>query len=83
MGGAELNTTVFPFILRGVTLCGIDTAWCPRAKRLDLWKHLATDWKLDGLADLSHTVDLEHIEEPVQRILAGQIVGRTVVQISK
>jgi putative YhdH/YhfP family quinone oxidoreductase len=82
VGGTDLVTTVFPFILRGVTLCGIDTGWCRREKRLEIWNHLATDWKLDGLEDVSRTVDLDNVQEPVRQILAGQITGRTVVRIS-
>lgn len=82
VGGTELHTTVFPFILRGVTLCGIDTGWCSRERRLEIWRHLATDWKPDGLAELSQTVDLKDVAAPVARILAGEIVGRTVVRVS-
>ena len=82
VGGTELHTTVFPFILRGVALAGIDTGWTRRERRLELWRHLATDWKPDGLAELSKTVELKDVDAPVQKILAGEIVGRTVVHVA-
>jgi len=81
VGGVDLHTTVFPFILRGVTLAGIDTGWTRREKRLEIWKHLATDWRPEGLAELSQTVELKDVDAPVRKILAGEIVGRTVVRI--
>jgi acrylyl-CoA reductase (NADPH) len=82
VGGTDLHTTVFPFILRGVTLCGIDTGWCRRERRLELWRRLSAEWKPDGLAELSQTVELADVDEPVARILAGEIVGRTVVRVA-
>jgi acrylyl-CoA reductase (NADPH) len=82
VGGVDLHTTVFPFILRGVTLAGIDSGWTPREKRLELWRHLATDWKPEGLAELSQTVELKDVEAPVRKILAGEIVGRTAVHVA-
>ncbi len=81
VGGPELNTTVFPFILRGVTLCGIDSGWTPRDRRVELWRRLANEWKPDGLTELSQTVDLADVDACVRRILAGQIAGRTLVRI--
>jgi acrylyl-CoA reductase (NADPH) len=81
VAGPELATTVFPFILRGVTLCGIDTGWTRRERRLELWRLLANEWKPDRLAEISKEVALKDVDEPVQRILAGGIVGRTVVRV--
>jgi acrylyl-CoA reductase (NADPH) len=81
VAGPELVTTVFPFILRGVTLCGIDTGWTRRERRLELWRLLAGPWKPDRLADVSKEIALKDVDEPVQRILAGGMVGRTVVRI--
>jgi len=82
VAGPELVTTVFPFILRGVTLSGIDTGWCRRERRLELWRLMAGEWKPPRLAEVSKQVELKDVEEPVQRILAGQIAGRTVVHVS-
>lgn len=81
VGGGDLSLTVYPFILRGVTLAGIDSAWYPRGKRIKLWEQLAGEWKLDQPNDLVTIVKLSDIEESVQRILAGEIVGRVVVEI--
>jgi acrylyl-CoA reductase (NADPH) len=81
VAGPELVMTVFPFILRGVTLCGIDTGWCRRERRLELWRLMAGEWKPDRLAEVSTEVELKDVDEPVQRILAGGIVGRTVVHV--
>ncbi len=82
VGGIDLPTTVFPFILRGVTLCGIDTGWTRREKRIEIWRRLASAWKPEGLAELSQTVELPQVDAPVKRILAGEIVGRTVVHVA-
>jgi putative YhdH/YhfP family quinone oxidoreductase len=82
VAGPELVTTVFPFILRGVTLSGIDTGWCRRERRLELWRLMAGEWKPPRLAEVSKQVELKDVDEPVQRILAGQIAGRTVVHVS-
>jgi putative YhdH/YhfP family quinone oxidoreductase len=82
VAGAELAMTVFPFILRGVTLCGIDSGWCKRERRLELWRLMAGDWKPDRLAEISTEIPLKDVDEPVRRILAGGIVGRTVVRVS-
>jgi putative YhdH/YhfP family quinone oxidoreductase len=82
VGGTDLPTTVFPFILRGVTLSGIDTGWTRREKRLEIWRRLASAWKPEGLAELSQTVELPQVDAPVKRILAGEIAGRTVVHVA-
>jgi hypothetical protein len=79
VAGAELCTTVYPFILRGVTLVGIDSAKCPRPERLDIWQKLASPWRLAQLDDIADEITLDEIPERVQKILAGQVVGRTIV----
>ncbi len=81
VGGADLHLTVYPFILRGVTLAGIDTAWTAREKRLAIWNKHAGDWKLPQLEEISTTVSLSEIDGQVRRILSGQIAGRVVVRI--
>jgi putative YhdH/YhfP family quinone oxidoreductase len=82
VAGSELAMTVFPFILRGVTLSGIDSGWCKRDRRLELWRLMAGEWKPDRLAEVSTEIPLKDVDEPVKRILAGGIVGRTVVRAS-
>lgn len=81
-GGYELNTTVMPFILRGVSLLGIDSATCPHNIRLEIWQRLATDLKPRHLDDIvQQRVGLEQLPETFEQMLAGKIFGRTLVEI--
>ncbi len=79
VGGTELPLTVYPFILRGVTLAGIDSGWCPMPRRREIWQHLAGDWKLPNLSALARKVSLKDLEPEIQSMLKGQHAGRTVV----
>jgi acrylyl-CoA reductase (NADPH) len=81
VGGDKLNLTVHPFILRGVILAGIGSALLPYDQRVEIWRKLSHEWRLDGLDELATTVNLADVEPYVQRILRGEIVGRTVVAI--
>ncbi len=78
--GAELNTTVYPFILRGITLAGVDSSACPAGKRKKIWNRLAGGWKIPGLDTIVRVVTLEALEVEVQAILRGNIAGRVVVK---
>ncbi|MCU7840779.1 MAG: oxidoreductase [Candidatus Thiodiazotropha sp. (ex Troendleina suluensis)] len=81
-GGHELNTTVMPFILRGVSLLGINSAGCPYEIREEIWQRLATDLKPRHLDDIvTQTVTLEQLPEVFDQMLEGQIMGRTVVSL--
>lgn len=82
VGGVDLPLSVYPFLLRGVTLTGIDSAYYPREGRLALWKMLAGEWKLDSLESIATTVSLDELGDFVPRILAGQIAGRVIVAIA-
>ncbi|QEG40663.1 YhdH/YhfP family quinone oxidoreductase [Roseimaritima ulvae] len=82
VAGVDLPLTVFPFILRGVKLDGIDSAQCPRNARMIIWEKLFGSWKLEGIADHTTTVPLTGIDEYVQKILKGQISGRVVVDLN-
>jgi len=79
VAGTELNLTVYPFILRGVTLAGIDSAQCPRPERLEMWLKLAGPWRVANLDQIVDEVTLDELPDRVQKILAGKIVGRTIV----
>lgn len=83
VGGANLAMTVYPFLLRGVTLCGIDSAACPREPRLEIWRRLAGPWKLENLDSLATIVSLEELPQQVARILRGEIVGRVLVNVAE
>ncbi len=82
VGGTDLPITVYPFILRGITLAGIDSAWYPADRRAALWSRLAGPWKPKLLDELATEVRLENLEPTIQDILAGRIVGRVVVTIA-
>ena len=81
VGGTDLPVSVYPFILRGVTLQGVDTANISYERRESLWTRLGADWHLDGLDELTTEVDMDGIVEEAGKILAGQIAGRTVIRL--
>lgn len=77
-----LPGSVAPFILRGVTLYGIDSVMAPIAKRKQAWQRIARDLDLDKLDSLSNEITLEELPAAAEAILAGKIRGRTVVKVS-
>lgn len=81
VGGTDLPTSVYPFILRGVVLAGINSATYPATERPALWNKLAGPWKPKMLDELATEVSLENLEPKIQEILAGRNVGRVVVKI--
>lgn len=80
-GGAELSTTVYPFILRAVQLRGIDSAQASMELRKDLWDKLAGPWKPKNLQHLVSETSLEGIPEAVESMLSGGHQGRTVIAL--
>ncbi|HEV7951633.1 MAG TPA: MDR family oxidoreductase [Glaciihabitans sp.] len=80
-GGTDLPTTVMPFILRGVNLAGINSVDCPRDVRLNAWDRLARDLDLGLLDSLTTTVSLADAPATGERLLAGELHGRTVVDV--
>jgi putative YhdH/YhfP family quinone oxidoreductase len=82
-GGTKLDTTVLPFILRAVSLLGIDSVAAGAALRREVWARLAGDLRPRGLQDaIAREVDLDGIEPVLDALLAGEAVGRTVVRVS-
>jgi acrylyl-CoA reductase (NADPH) len=81
-GGAELRTTVLPFILRGVALLGMDSAGMPIEERRRLWLRLATDMRPRALAEHATEVTLETLEPALDAILAGEARGRWIVRVA-
>jgi putative YhdH/YhfP family quinone oxidoreductase len=79
VASARLDTTVFPFILRGVNLLGIDSANYPIDRRRALWQRLAGEWRLEILESLSREVPLNQLDREIDRILQGKLTGRIVV----
>ena len=80
--GPKLDTTVFPFILRGVALLGMDSAVMPIERRRVLWDRLATDLRPDTLEDGISEVTLDTVETALDGILAGEARGRWVVRVA-
>lgn len=81
-GGAKLPTTVFPFILRGVNLLGIDSVYCPRDVRERIWQLLASDWKPEQLlTDIAVESGFDELPRVLSDIHQALVRGRTVVSI--
>ena len=80
-GGVELRTTVMPFILRGVSLIGIDSAMCPMPIRLEVWRRLATDMRPADLNAIAHEITLDGLPAAFETLLAGKARGRFVVNL--
>ncbi|MEK5442986.1 NADPH:quinone oxidoreductase family protein [Fredinandcohnia sp. FSL W7-1320] len=81
-GGNQVNTTVFPFILRGVNILGIDSVLCPMDTRVKIWEKIASDWKPESLLEIVQEVSLEGLEGELDKILKGKLRGRTVVNLN-
>ena len=79
VGSPELNVNVFPFILRGVRLQGIDSVMAPVALRKLAWERLASELDLDLLHSMTTEVALSDLLNVAPKILAGQIRGRSIV----
>jgi putative YhdH/YhfP family quinone oxidoreductase len=77
----KLNTTVAPFILRGVHLLGTDSANCPMSLRQTLWNRLAVDWRPDRVHDQVTTIDFDELPMHFDAYLKGMARGRTVVRV--
>lgn len=82
-GGIDFPATVAPFILRGVTLAGIDSVMSPRAERLEAWQRLARDLDISKLEMLSREIGLSEAIPVAAELLAGRVRGRVLVDISR
>ena len=82
-GGTSLPTTVFPFLLRGVNLLGIDSVMCPKELRAEAWRRLASDLPLDRLNRMIEEIPLSNVAGLAPRILNGQLRGRTVIDVRR
>ncbi|HEY1632288.1 MAG TPA: MDR family oxidoreductase [Rhizomicrobium sp.] len=81
--GMDLPTTVAPFILRGVSLLGIESVYMPMKRRAQAWERLARDLDVKKLAAMTRTIGLGDVRKAAEDILAGKIRGRLVVDLSR
>ncbi len=78
----EIPANVLPFILRDVNLLGVDSVELPLAQKISIWEKLAGPWKLPDLSELAQPLGLDDLDGAIDRILAGRMVGRGVVDLS-
>jgi NADPH:quinone reductase-like Zn-dependent oxidoreductase len=79
--GHELHTNIYPFILRGVSLMGVDSGIALMRDRLRIWNKLADEWKPDVLEKLCREEPLENLSKEIERIQKGEQVGKVVVNL--
>ncbi len=77
----ELHTNVFPFILRGINLLGVNSEHCPMELRKKIWGKIASEWKVQGLGNICNECSLEEIDNKIDMILKGQVTGRMVINL--
>ena len=77
----ELSTTVYPFIIRGVSLMGVDSVQCDMETREELWNKLSDEWKPSNLHNNIQEVNLEGLSDKIDEIMNGKVQGRVVVKI--
>lgn len=82
-GGMDFPSSVAPFILRGVTLVGIDSVMCPRVERLVAWERLGRDLDVDKLAMITHEVSLAEAIPTAAQLVEGKVRGRVVVDVNR
>jgi putative YhdH/YhfP family quinone oxidoreductase len=81
VGSRELSVSVLPFILRGVSLLGVDSVQCPMELRRTVWKKLAAEWKPEKLDAIVQECTLHNLEKEIHAILKGQLRGRVLVNL--
>ncbi|GFR66727.1 quinone oxidoreductase [Elysia marginata] len=81
VAGGNLNTTVYPFILRGISLVGLTSQSCPMDNRKIIWEKLSSVWKPKKIMELYEEVSLEKLPEKIDLILRGIVKGRVIVKI--
>lgn len=77
------SASVFPFILRGVNLLGVDSVQLPLAHKKSVWNKLASEWKLENLDSLSAEIGLGELQDCLQQVLAGRAEGRWVLNLKR
>lgn len=83
VASADLPLNIYPFILRGVSLVGIDSAYCPMDVRKKVWDKIANEWKIEKLDIISTEISLAGLDKHIELILQGKQKGRVVVNLMK
>jgi putative YhdH/YhfP family quinone oxidoreductase len=83
VGSTDLSVNVFPFILRGVSLLGVDSVQCRMEPRLAVWEKLAGEWKPGSLESMCTECTLQNLETEIHAILKGAVRGRVLVNLLK
>lgn len=78
----SLSITVYPFILRGVSLLGVDSVECPMQLRTEIWQKLAGQWKPENIDNNAREISLQEVSENIDLMLKGQLKGRTVINLN-
>ncbi len=78
----DLNTTVMPFILRGITLVGVESVMCPKGVRLEAWRRLEQDLDLSKLNAIAHEIGLSSAIKTADQLLNGELRGRVIVDVN-
>ena len=81
VGGTSFESSIFPFILRGNALIGIDSVEIPLSNKEKIWNKLASEWSISNLSEITKEVSLEGMEDEINTMLKGQQVGRIVLKI--
>jgi acrylyl-CoA reductase (NADPH) len=81
-GGMDLPASVAPFILRGVTLAGVDSVMAPRELRLQAWQRLTSDLDLAKLGQIAKEIGLNDVVETASQLLDGKVRGRVIVDVN-
>ena len=79
VNGLSLNSSIFPFILRGLSLFGVDSAESLIGVKEEVWNNLASSWKLDNINDNIKDISLEELPQEIEKILSGKQIGRVRV----
>jgi acrylyl-CoA reductase (NADPH) len=82
-GGMDLPATVAPFILRGVTLAGVESVMCPLKTRLEAWRRLGEDLDISKLDAIAHDIKLSDTIDAAEQLLDGRIRGRVIVDVNR
>lgn len=80
-GGADLNTSVYPIILRGVSILGINSVYIPQSLRLEAWERVARDLSPEMIERMMRVEPLSRVPQLSEQVLAGQVRGRVVVDL--